>query len=134
MNTFATRRARPIQRLRLRCWAAAFSLCALLAAPSAWAFRCNSFVIDAGMAKPEVLRKCGRPNLQEQRIDRRILRVQVPAAPSSGLPPGSTVELERERQVLIEEWVYNFGPQQFMQQLVFEDGRLVSVKDLGYGS
>jgi len=134
MNTFATRRARPIQRLRLRCWATAFSLCALLAAPSAWAFRCNSFVIDAGMAKPEVLRKCGRPNLQEQRIDRRILRVRVPAAPSSGLPPGSTVELERERQVLIEEWVYNFGPQQFMQQLVFEDGRLVSVKDLGYGS
>ncbi|MCZ8076627.1 MAG: DUF2845 domain-containing protein [Paucibacter sp.] len=105
-----------------------------MAAPSAWAFRCNSFVIDAGMAKPEVLRKCGRPNLQEQRIDRRILRVRVPAAPSSGLPPGSTVELERERQVLIEEWVYNFGPQQFMQQLVFEDGRLVSVKDLGYGS
>ncbi len=113
---------------------AALAFSALLLTPSAWAFRCNSFVIDAGMAKPEVLRKCGTPSLQEQRIDRRILRLRVPAAPNSGLPPGSTVELERERQVLIEEWVYNFGPQQFMQQLVFEDGRLVSVKDLGYGS
>lgn len=134
MNTPATSCPAPQAQLRRRCWAAAFSLCALLAAPSAWAFRCNSFVIDAGMVKAEVLRKCGPPKLQDQRIDRRILRLRVPAAPSSGLPPGSTVELERERQVLIEEWVYNFGPQQFMQQLVFEDGRLVSVKDLGYGS
>ncbi|WP_271007459.1 DUF2845 domain-containing protein [Paucibacter sp. B51] len=113
---------------------AALAFSALLLTPSAWAFRCNSFVIDAGMAKPEVLRKCGTPSLQEQRLDRRVIRLRVPAAPNSGLPPGSTVELERERQVLIEEWVYNFGPQQFMQQLVFEDGRLVSVKDLGYGS
>jgi hypothetical protein len=36
--------------------------------------------------------------------------------------------------VNIEEWVYNFGPSQFMQLLVFEDGLLVAVRDLGYGS
>ena len=62
---------------------AALAFSALLLTPSAWAFRCNSFVIDAGMAKPEVLRKCGTPSLQEQRLDRRVIRLRVPAAPNS---------------------------------------------------
>ena len=37
-------------------------------------------------------------------------------------------------QVVIEEWVYNFGSTRFMQLLIFEDGKLREVKDLGYGS
>jgi hypothetical protein len=31
----------------------------LVAAPSAWAFRCNSYVIDVGLHKTEVMKKCG---------------------------------------------------------------------------
>ncbi|WP_414858776.1 DUF2845 domain-containing protein [Paucibacter sp. TC2R-5] len=44
------------------------------------------------------------------------------------------MEVEREIQVSIEEGVYNFGPQQFMQLLIFEDGRLKSVQDLDFGN
>jgi hypothetical protein len=110
------------------------ALGAALLAPSAWAFRCNSYVIDAGMPKFEVLRKCGQPSSKEQRIDRRLVRVRLPAPPGPNVPLGGRVEVERELQVQAEEWVYNFGPNQFMQLLLFEDGRLLSVKDIGYGS
>ena len=114
---------------------AMLGLCALLLlAPSAWAFRCDSYVIDAGMPKFEVLRKCGPPNNKEQRIDWRIVRVRVPAPAGPNVPLGGQVEVEREVQVQVEEWIYNFGPSQFMQLLIFEDGRLLSIKDIGYGN
>lgn len=50
------------------------------------------------------------------------------------LVPGPMVEQERTVELHIEEWVYNLGPNQFMQRLVFEDGVLITVRDLGYGS
>jgi len=34
----------------------------------------------------------------------------------------------------IDEWVYNFGPSEFMRLVTFVDGRLVYVKSLGYGT
>lgn len=37
------------------------------------------------------------------------------------------------RQVVIDEWVYNFGSTQLMPQLLFENGRLISIRSLGYG-
>jgi hypothetical protein len=37
------------------------------------------------------------------------------------------------REVRVEEWVYNFGPTQLMSSLIFENGRLVRIRTLGYG-
>jgi hypothetical protein len=114
-------------------WArCAVPLAALALMPSAWAFRCNSNVIDAGMQKIEVLKKCGTPTTQDTRVERRALRVRD-SLPRDGFPRGSVEEV-REIEIQIDEWVYNFGPSQFMQHLLFENGRLVQVKDLGYGS
>ncbi len=110
----------------------AVALAAMWFAPSAWAFRCNSYVIDAGLHKAEVMKKCGAPTSQDTRIERRILRVRDSQGGVRG--PGTSVEVERELQVTIEEWIYNFGPSQFMQLLIFENGRLTEAKDLGYGS
>jgi hypothetical protein len=45
----------------------------------------------------------------------------------------NAVDYEREIEIQIEEWVYNFGSQRFMQLLTFEDGRLKQIQDLGYG-
>lgn len=114
-------------------WApCAVFLAAMWCVPSAWAFRCNSYVIDAGLHKAEVMKKCGAPTTQDTRIERRIVRVRESQGGIRG--PGSSVEFEREVQVTIEEWIYNFGPSQFMQLLIFENGRLRDTKDLGYGS
>jgi len=112
------------------------ALAALLCAPAAQAFRCNSFVIDEGMHKAEVLKKCGAPSMRDSRTERRILRVRDGAINSTrpGSAQGQVIEREREILVSIEEWTYNFGPSQFMQLLIFEDGRLKTVQDLGYGS
>lgn len=111
---------------------------------SALAIRCNSFVVDVGMHKAEVMQKCGMPGSQERRIERRIVR-----APQGGSRHvahraahqqnhdhrgAQAVEIEREIEIVREEWIYNFGPHQFMQLLVFEDGRLKEIQNLGYGN
>ncbi|MDC8769970.1 DUF2845 domain-containing protein [Roseateles albus] len=116
--------------------AAILALSLFTHAPSAWAFRCNSYIIDAGLHKAEVLKKCGPPSTRDVRLERRIIRVREyqQATTRQAGAIGNSVEVEREIQVSIEEWVYNFGPQQFMQLLIFEDGRLKSVQDLDYGN
>ncbi len=118
------------------CSAALLALAALLCAPAAQAFRCNSFVIDEGMHKAEVLKKCGAPSARDSRTEKRIIRVREGQFNTTrpGTVQGQVVEQEREVLVSIEEWTYNFGPSQFMQLLIFEDGRLKAVQDLGYGS
>ncbi|MBC3872991.1 DUF2845 domain-containing protein [Undibacterium flavidum] len=108
-------------------------------AAQALAFRCNTYVIDVGMHKAEIIQKCGNPMTRDQRIERRRLGVRQSNSnlqPAPATPPQVTrngVDYEREVEIQIEEWVYNFGPQRFMQLLVFEDGRLKSIQDLSYG-
>ncbi|MEJ6005966.1 DUF2845 domain-containing protein [Paucibacter sp. AS339] len=116
--------------------ASVLALAALLLAPAAHAFRCNSYVIDAGMHKAEVQQKCGAPSTRDSRTEKRIIRVRDGALNTTrpGMVNGQVLEQEREILVSIEEWTYNFGPSQFMQLLIFEDGRLKAVQDLGYGN
>ncbi|MFZ6801692.1 DUF2845 domain-containing protein [Undibacterium sp. Di24W] len=101
-------------------------------------FRCNSYVIDVGMHKAEVMNKCGNPATRDQRVERRRIGGRQSIG-NQALPPvtmqgnRNSVESEREIEIQIEEWVYNFGSQRFMQLLTFEDGRLKQIQDLGYG-
>jgi hypothetical protein len=114
------------------------SLSAFFLTPAAWAlsFRCNSNVIDVGMHKVEVMQKCGVPSTRDTRVERRALRVrqgnQFEPLPSPGY--GRFVEVGREIEIVTEEWLYNFGPSNFMQLLVFEEGRLKTIQSLGYGN
>jgi hypothetical protein len=102
------------------------------------AFRCDSYVIDVGMHKAEVMKKCGLPALRDQRIERRRQSVtqsqgKLVVRPLPVQITQNVVQSEREIEIQIEEWVYNFGAQRFMQMLIFEDGRLKQIQDLGYG-
>ena len=36
-------------------------------------------------------------------------------------------------EVVVTEYVYNFGPRKLMRRLVFEGGVLVSIESIGYG-
>jgi hypothetical protein len=101
-------------------------------------FRCNSYVIDVGMHKMEVMKKCGNPATRDQRVERR--RIGAHQSIGNQVPPPVTMQgnrisvvQERDIEIQIEEWVYNFGSQRFMQLLTFEDGRLKQIQDLGYG-
>jgi len=37
------------------------------------------------------------------------------------------------QEVVLTEYVYNFGPRKFMRRLLFEGGVLVSIEKIGYG-
>ena len=83
----------------------------LLVAPAtarADGFRCGQWVVQIGDTTGTVRTRCGEPVSQDRRRDRR----------------GGTT---------IETWVYNFGAKMFMQEAIFENGRLVKTEQLGYG-
>jgi len=99
-----------------------------MAHPPALAFYCGHDLVKEGDYKLQVLEKCGNPDYQESRVEYRstVLR-------GSGLAqPG--LDLIRQEPVTIDEWTYDFGPRRFMQWLHFENGRLILIKDLGYGT
>lgn len=124
--------------LLIRCAVFCVSVCgvSISASPAyAGSFRCNSYVIDVGMHKLELSQRCGAPASASSRIERRTTRVKQRALPGvypQNLP-NQGVEVEREVETTIEEWIYNFGPNQFMQRVVIEDGRIKEISDLGYG-
>jgi hypothetical protein len=125
--------------LQISAFAVFFSLFSLFYSQASWAFICNSSVVDTGLKKAEVLNKCGPPSTREYRTEQRTVRVRSSGYPTNGPSsqggvPGPLVQQERTVVLHIEEWVYNLGPQRFMQELVFEDGLLITVRDLGYGS
>ena len=90
----------------------------------AWALRCGNRLLSPGEPQAAVLSKCGTPDT----TDRRVIYREQPEYDAFGFPR-ATVSVP----VVIDVWVYNFGPQRFMQELSFEDGRLIGIQSLGYG-
>jgi uncharacterized protein DUF2845 len=96
----------------------------MLAALPAYAFRCGTRVITQGDPADKVLNFCGSPiSVQTRRAERPYIDELGRSYLYKGL-----VE-----EVLIEEWTYNLGPNQFMRLVRIENGRVVEVKSLGYG-
>ena len=52
----------------------------------------------------------------------------------SRVAPGVGVGDSETVTVLVEVWVYDFGPQRFMEELTFEDGVLIGSRALSYGT
>jgi|SRR5579884_145054 len=76
---------------------------------------CDEPAVSIGQTKDEVKIKCGAPSWIEKRKE-RVRR-------SNG----------RHASLLIEEWYYNLGPQEFIRILQFESGRLARIDTGGYG-
>lgn len=98
------------------------SLCLCLYAPSTWALRCGSSLVNAGDYKVEVLQKCGEPVFADSRIELRFVKLQ-----------GTGMEIGQYIPIMIDEWTYDFGSNRFVQLLRFENSRLVGIESLGYG-
>jgi len=90
----------------------------------AWAFRCGNRLVSRGETQTAIWSKCGAPDTTEWRVNYRALPSYDSLAAAR-----TTVYVP----VITEVWVYNFGPQRFMQELWFEDGRLIDMQSLGYG-
>jgi hypothetical protein len=96
----------------------------ILLAADANAFRCGRELVQVGAHKNDVLEKCGDPESMDERIAVRGSRLRHPYG---------ALEIDQYEEIVIEEWVYNFGPRKFKQFLLFEDGVLKKIHNLSYG-
>lgn len=110
-------------------------LLTVAAAEPAHAFRCKSKLVKDGMHEQQVIAICGEPTT------RRVIGYAVRSIDYGWrqVYPGG---LERRRfpgyaqlseEVIVTEYVYNFGPRKLMRRLVFEGGVLVTIETIGYG-
>jgi len=85
--------------------------------------RCGTLLVSLGDTKLETLLKCGEPVWRETVAD--------------GYGPGFYLHRDgrtfRTYSGFFEEWTYNFGPQQFMRILRFQNGRLADIQLGEYG-
>lgn len=105
----------------------------LFSSGTAYAFRCGNRIVKEDMHEAEVQRACGAPTTMRH-IGRALRNVDVPIRRRHG---GWTTQhfpgYNLTQEVIITEYVYNFGPRKLMRRLIFEGGVLVSIESLGYG-
>ncbi|GAW68786.1 hypothetical protein GPEL0_01f5277 [Geoanaerobacter pelophilus] len=99
----------------------------LLVAAPAWGTEnptmiCPSGIASIGDYQAEVLGKCGEPAVKAQREERRFEKVREGGR-----------EKTLSTTVTVDEWTFNFGPREFMQLVLFENGRVKRIESLGYG-
>lgn len=99
-------------------------LCLILVSTDALAFRCGRKLVQVGDYKLDVLEKCGEPEWADRRYGMRANRLRHPYG---------ALELDQYEEVVIDEWIYNFGPRRFKQFLQFENGVLKKIENLEYG-
>jgi hypothetical protein len=108
---------------------------ALFFAEPAEAFRCGSKLVKDGMHEVQVTAICGEPATRRdlgvavRYYDYRYFRESSPGGRLYRTPGSGTYASE----VVITEYVYNFGPRKLMRRLLFEGGVLVTIESIGYG-
>ncbi len=110
----------------------------VLVAVPAHAFRCGNKLVREDMHEQQVLVACGEPATIRY-LGTAVRNVHVPTR--RRLLPGISSERYVRyggynyytQEVVITEYVYNFGPRKFMRRLLFEGGVLVSIEKIGYG-
>lgn len=112
---------------------AAVLLLSLSFSEPAAAFRCGSKLVLDGMHEAQVIAVCGQPaTMRNLGVAVRGYDYGYYSQTSPGWSgyrrPGYWAQ-----EVIITEYVYNFGPRKLMQRLIFEGGVLVTIESIGYG-
>jgi len=100
---------------RLGCWVV---LSSALLTTQALAMRCGGELVSRGLHLVEVLERCGDPMYRREHMEYR------------GYQFGFLIA----SPVLVDEFVYDLGPQKFRRRLRFEDGELRQIDTLKKGS
>ena len=106
----------------------------LLIADPALAFRCGTKVVRDGMHEQQVIAACGEPTSVRhlghtiRAYDYRF-RLRNPGHIYYRTPGVGHFATE----VVVTEFVYNFGPRKLMRRLIFEGSVLVEIETIGYG-
>ena len=106
----------------------------MLASAPAHAFRCGNKIVTEDMHEAQVRAACGAPATMRI-IGSAVRNVNVPIRriPGGGWTQQYYSGYAYAQEVIITEYIYNFGPRKFMRRLLFEGGVLVSIESVGYG-
>lgn len=117
-----------------------FMLCLFFSAPL-FALRCGHSLIQPGDYKSDVLEWCGDPDSIESHYEKRAMANQGNVTqysfnrqrrfPNNSFNYGQSNYQDVE--VLVEEWIYNFGSARLRKLLRFENGKLKDIESLGKG-
>lgn len=80
--------------------------------------RCRSGIVSIDDTIPDVLRKCGSPAFQDRREQTNSFEQRH----------GRSYEI-----ITVDSWIYNFGPQEFMYEVTFQNGRVARIESLDTG-
>jgi hypothetical protein len=87
--------------------------------------RCGDRLVSEGDKAAVVRERCGAPH--ETRVERKLVPAVIWREGRRILVPGG------DREVIVEYWTYNLGPNRLMRELKLEEGVVVEIKTLGYG-
>lgn len=82
---------------------------------------CKGGIVSIGDSAGEVLAKCGQPATTSQHVKKVVEDGQ------------KTSGAKTVTSIIVDDWIFNFGPSQFQYQLALEKGRVASIESLGYG-
>ena len=119
-----------------RVWGTLLVLAGLAVSSSARAdsLSCDGRIVSDGDSRYDVKSICGEPDDASQRVEYRTVRGRV-AGPCTR--EGGKIRCSQTREqvveVVIDEWIYDFGSNRFIEYVTFEQGRLVSIRAGSYG-
>jgi len=79
---------------------------------------CRDGIVSINDTIPDVIKKCGPPAFQDRREETF----------SAGQRHGRSFEI-----IAVDDWIYNFGPQEFMYEVTFHNGRVARIESLDHG-
>jgi hypothetical protein len=111
------------------------AISALLLSTEALAMRCGNKLISKGDVQAKVLKYCGEPVQKTQRLGLRagFYRDSSSLMSADGYVSRGYYYPYGQSEVLIEDWVFNFGPYQLMRRVTFADGFVEDIETLEYG-
>ena len=106
----------------------------MLLADDAHALRCGTKIVRDGMHEAQVIAICGEPTTRRD-IGRTLRGPDLRTYPTDPRYPTDRYyyPIPYPTEVVVTEYVYNFGPRRLMRRLIFEGGVLVSIESIGYG-
>ncbi|WP_224981856.1 DUF2845 domain-containing protein [Geomonas agri] len=83
--------------------------------------RCKGGIVSVGDSAGEVLAKCGQPATTTQ-SSKKVVQKDQQSSPTRSIT-----------NIIVDNWIFNFGPNEFQYQLELQDGRVSRIQSLDYG-
>ncbi len=110
------------------------ALLLLAADANAESMRCGGKIVSRGDSQYRVRAICGAPVSEQRRVQTRTVERSVFGPCRNGERQPRCRYTERVSvDVVVDEWIYDFGKRRFVRHVIFEDGELSSVETSGYG-